>query len=478
MIADLQPYPSMKESGVRWIGLVPEHWDVMRVQRIGRLFKGNGGSKEDEVSAGVPCVRYGDLYTWHEFFIRNTRAHVAPDRSRSYTQIRYGDVLFAASGETLEDIGRSAVNLIEGEVRCGGDILVLRPRIAVVPSYLGYAADSTPAKHQKALMGRGFTVVHIYASQLRQLMLPIPPVAEQTSIALFLNHANKLIRRHIQAKKKLIALLNEQKQSIIHQAVTRGLDPNVRLKPSGAEWLGDVPEYWKMRRAKYLFREVDERSTSGKELLLSLRMYRGLVPHHEVSDAPISSDALIGYKKVVPGQIVMNRMRAALGMFGLANQEGLVSPDYAIFEPVEGLEPQFYLHLFKTPVARGAFRVESKGLGTGSAGFMRLYTDRFGSIKLPVPPRREQLEIVRDIHRQAQNIEVGEARIRREVDLLHEYRARLMVEVVTGKLDVRKAVANLPIEHEEALELDEVETQDEDDVETGYDLGEEIEVEA
>ena len=219
---------------------------------MGSLFKGNGGNKGDEVSAGVPCVRYGDLYTRHEFFVTRSKACVSKERAGAYTPIRYGDVLFAASGETMEDIGRSGVNLIEGDARCAGDVLVLRPEIPAVPRYLGYAADSPASRNQKACMGRGFTVVHIYGSQLKRLLLPLPPLPEQAAIVRFLDHADRRIRRYIRAKQKLIKLLEEQKQAIIHRAVTRGLDPNVRLKPSGVEWLGDVPEHWEVVRLKAL----------------------------------------------------------------------------------------------------------------------------------------------------------------------------------------------------------------------------------
>jgi type I restriction enzyme S subunit len=125
--AGLRPYPKMKDFGVPWLGEVPEHWEVQTVGRLGQLFKGNGASKADEVAVGVPCVRNGDLYTRHEFFITKTKACVAPDRATAYTPIRFGDLLFAASGETDEDIGRSAVNLLRTDARCGGDVLVLRP---------------------------------------------------------------------------------------------------------------------------------------------------------------------------------------------------------------------------------------------------------------------------------------------------------------------------------------------------------------
>ena len=152
---DLKPYPEMKDSDVPWLGDVPEHWEVVTLGRIGRFFKGNGGTKDDEVEEGIPCIRYGDLYTQYKFFIRTCRSYVSTERATDYTAIRYGDVLFAGSGETIEEIGKSAVNLLDSEARCGGDILLWRPTRKVVPPFLGYASDSPQSVYQKACMGRG-----------------------------------------------------------------------------------------------------------------------------------------------------------------------------------------------------------------------------------------------------------------------------------------------------------------------------------
>jgi type I restriction enzyme, S subunit len=193
----LHPYPAYKDSGVPWLGEVPEHWEASPIGRIGQLFKGKGGSKEDEVSDGVPCVRYGDLYTKHEFFIRNSKAFVTPARAADYTPIHRGDVLFAASGETMEDIGRSAVNLMNSAACCGGDVLLLRPKMEIDAKFLGYVADSVASKRQKACMGRGFTVVHIYASELKRLVLPLPSLPEQVAVVRFLEYADRRIRRYI-----------------------------------------------------------------------------------------------------------------------------------------------------------------------------------------------------------------------------------------------------------------------------------------
>ena len=244
---------------MEWLGTVPAHWEVRHLGRIGRFSKGGGGTKEDATEHGVPCVRYGDLYTHHRFFITASRTCVSPELAATvYTPIQYGDVLFAGSGETIDEIGRSAVNLIRGPVCCGGDVIIFRPSIDAEARFLGYVADCSASVHQKACIGRGFTVVHIYSSDLKYMTVALPPVPEQAAIVRFLDHADRRIRRYIQAKETLIALLQEQKQAVIHRAVTRGLDPNVRLKPSGVEWLGDVPEHWEIRRLKSMVRRIDQ----------------------------------------------------------------------------------------------------------------------------------------------------------------------------------------------------------------------------
>ena len=145
MLAGLRPYPRTKDSGVEWLGEVPAHWEVRRLGQIGELLKGRGGTKEDEVDEGVPCVRYGDLYTTHTWVIAESRSCVSQERAREYTPIRYGDLRFAASGETADEIGKSAVNLMGSKACCGGDIILLRPRGRLDPRFMGYAADCRAA---------------------------------------------------------------------------------------------------------------------------------------------------------------------------------------------------------------------------------------------------------------------------------------------------------------------------------------------
>ena len=258
MSAGVQPYREMKNSSVGPMGRLPAHWEVRKLGQIGRFWKGNGGTKEDEVAEGVPCIRYGDLYTTHTYFIRDSRACIPSNRATDYTPIEFGDVLFAASGETVEEIGKSAVNLIQGTAYCGGDVILFRPNRAVDAKYMGYATDCRPAAIQKAHMGRGFTIIHIYGDQLKRLALPLPPVHEQAAIVRFLEHADRQIQRYIRAKEKLISLLEEKKQAIIHEAVTGQIDIRTgeqyaSYTDTGMAWPRRIPKHWGLQRSKRVF---------------------------------------------------------------------------------------------------------------------------------------------------------------------------------------------------------------------------------
>ena len=191
-----KPYPAYKPSGVEWLGDVPEHWEVRKLGQIGRFSKGSGGNKEDEVSAGLPCVRYGDLYTSHEYFIRKSRSYVSEKKAVDYTPIRYGDVLFAGSGETIDEIGKSAVSLLRLDAVCGGDVIILRPNRQFDAEFMGYAMDCRSVATQKAVMGRGITVMHIYSSHLKNVTIAVPPLSEQKAIVRYLgNTTNSSILR-------------------------------------------------------------------------------------------------------------------------------------------------------------------------------------------------------------------------------------------------------------------------------------------
>ena len=285
-----------------------------------------------------------------------------------------------------------------------------------------------------------------YAEFARQA-LPLPPIAEQAAIVRYLDHVDRRIRRYVSAKRKLIALLEEEKQAVINQAVTRGIDPNVRLKPSDVEWLGDVPEDWERRRLKTVLKPIDQRSATGSETLLSLRRDHGVVVYAEHFTRPPQSRSLVGRCKLVRvGHLVVNRLQANNGLVFSSALDGLVSPDYSVFQEKAPVHMPYLSDLLRTPTFRAHFRRNATGLGTGTAGFLRLYDDTLLETPVFLPSPSDQGRIVEYLDKSTADIDTAIGRTHRQIELIEEYRTRLIADVVTGKLDVREAAARLPDE--------------------------------
>ena len=429
----------MKRSDVEWLGQVPAHWEVTRLGRFGKFLKGNGGTKDDEASSGIPCVRYGDLYTTHEFVVLQARSFVSKEKVKDYTSIRFGDVLFAASGETIDEIGKSAANLIPSEACCGGDVIIFRPSREVDARYIGYATDCLPSRIQKATMGRGITVMHVYGHQLKRLSLALPPFPEQTAIVRFLEYVDRRIRRYIRSKEKLITLLEEQKQAIIHQAVTGQIDvrtgePYPDYKDSGVEWLGEVPEHWEVSRVKTEFHSLNHRriplgSPERGKMTRRRYDYYGASGVIDKVDDYLFDDELLLIAEDGANLVLRNLPLAvvARGRFWVNNHAHVLKPRRGHLEFLAGVMESFsYL-----PWISGAAQP-------------KLTQDRLMGIAIAVPPSEEQDRIASFVATETSRLCIRITRAKRQIDLLQEYRTRLIADVVTGKLDVRRAAATLP----------------------------------
>ena len=447
MTLRLKPYLAMKSSGIKWLGGIPEGWHLSQLGRIGQLSKGCGGTKLDEVPKGVPCIRYGDLYTQHGAFIYESRSFITQERATDYANCSYGDILFAASGETLEDIGKSAVNLIASPVCCGGDVLMFRPTASLEPRFLAYALDAPPAVHQKACMGRGVTVMHLYNDQLKYLVCAIPPLPEQTAIVRYLDYVDRRVRRYVGAKERLIERLEEQKQVIVHRAVTRGLDPNVRLKDSGVAWLGEVPEHWEVRRTKNAFLRI----VGGSTPLSQETRFWGS-PHVWVTPSDISKATYLfdskrhltqqGLEncasKLLPAGSIVVTSRAPVGNVAQVKVPFCTNQGCkTLVKNEREINSSFALNLFKILLS------ELQSLANGTT-FTEISSHRLGEICIPLPPLLEQTAIVEHLDQATIAIDTALANTKRQIELLKEYRTRLIADVVTGKLDVREAAAALP----------------------------------
>ena len=304
MIAQLKPYPATKDSGVKWLGEVPAHWEVRRMRNVSQLRVSNVDKHSKEGEAPVRLCNYVDVYK--NDHIRSGMAFMAATAKADEVdrfRLCSGDVLITKDSEAWNDIGVPAlVQNVDADVVSGYHLALLRPDTKQLEgTFLFRAMQSRGVAHQFHVEAKGVTRYGLSHDAIKSVQLPVPPLPEQTAIARFLDHAHRRIQRYIRAKKKQITLLEEQKQAIIHQAVTGQIDvrtdqPYSAYKTSGVEWQQEMPVHWERQRLKALLRPVDRRSITGNETLLSLRRDHGVVIYAEHFSRPPQSESLVGYK--------------------------------------------------------------------------------------------------------------------------------------------------------------------------------------
>ena len=440
-----KPYDAYRPTGNEWLMRVPKHWEHLPLRRIGKFLKGSGGSKDDAQPTGLPCIRYGDLYTAHRTFVREAASYISPAMASQYTLLQAGDTLFAASGETIDEIGKSAVNLLEGSAYCGGDVIVLRPQRPMVSRYLGYTLNCRPVVAQKSLGGRGITVMHIYPRHLKSVVLPLPPMEEQNALARFLDHVTCKIDRYIRAKEKLIALLGEQRQTVVKQAVTGQIDIRTgrrfsAFKASGFDWLGEIPEHWQMVRNGRVFAQRNETGHPELPILeVSLRSGVRLREFGSSGRRQVMSDRS-RYKRAAKGDVTYNMMRMRQGAVGVAPTDGLVSPAYVVAKPMPGTDSRYFDHLYRTRSYMTEVDKYSRGIVKDRN---RLYWEDFKQMLTPCPPSDEQAAIADAVDRQTATTGACLRDMRSQISLAREYHSRLVTDVVTGKADVRHFVHDM-----------------------------------
>ncbi|MFB1644268.1 restriction endonuclease subunit S [Campylobacter molothri] len=208
----------LKNSGIEWLGEIPEHWEMVRLANFGIFLKGNGISRQDLIEDGEPAIHYGDIYTKYEISTTALKSRISTETAQNITSIHNGDILFAGSGETKEDIGKNIVYLGKEKAFAGGDVIIFRQKKNNA-LFLSYALNTKYVKSLKGIDSKGEIIVHIYASNLKDIKIPIPPLKEQEQIANFLDEKCEKIDSLITKIKKQIELIKEYKTTLINEAV-------------------------------------------------------------------------------------------------------------------------------------------------------------------------------------------------------------------------------------------------------------------
>ena len=436
MIEDLKPYAEYKDSGLPWLGQVPSHWVVSPLARLARLKSVINQSDRQLLSVYLRrgVVRFCD--------VAEKRTNTTSEDLGKYQAVDPGDFVL-----NNQQAWRGSVGVSDFSGIVSPAYLVLALSSQYLPRYANLLFRDQSMVDQYLICSKGVGTIqrNLYWPHLKHVGVVAPPPDEQAAIVRFLDWANGRLERAIWAKRKVIALLNEQKQAIIHRTVTRGLDPSGPLKPSGIPWLGDIPAHWDIRRAKYLFREVDERSMDGSEELLSVSHLTGITPRSQKNITMFKAASYVAHKVCKPGDLVVNTMWAWMGALGVSTHTGIISPAYAVYRPLNynRIVGAYMDNVLRTKPYLSNIICRSTGL---RASRLRLYPDEFFRLEIIQPPHDEQLKIVESIQVETADLDTAISRLNREIDLLREYRTRLVADVVTGKLDVREAATRLPDE--------------------------------
>ena len=475
MIDGLKPYPAMKDSGVPWLDKVPKHWGVRRISSVADMRVSNVDKHTKETELPVRLCNYVNVYRNGKItdripFMRATAT--SEEIERFHVQI--GDVLITKDSETWNDIGvPSLVEYAPADLVCGYHLALFRPRKPLaIGAYLHRALQSPGVAYQFHIAANGVTRYGLSHNSIGSVQLPLPPVSEQADIARFLDHMDRRIRKYIRAKQELVRLLEEQKQVIVHRSVTRGLDANVQLKPSGVEWLGDVPHRWRIWQLGHFSRigngstpsrgNADYWSAGFYPWLNSSRVNRSPITtaNQFVTDRALKECHL---PIVTPGSllIAITGQGKTRGTSAILGMEATINQHIAYITPRAGFVVPDFLH----SVLIGAY-LELRRISDDSGSTKGALTcDAVSHFKIPIPPLDEQHQIVTHILKETRTANAAISQAERETGLLREYRTRLFSDVVTGKLDVREAATHLPDEVEKSEPLEETDASpDADDL--------------
>jgi type I restriction enzyme S subunit len=453
MIADLKPYPEYKESGQEWLGQVPAHWDLKPGHAAFDKRKiPNTGLKENTVLS----LSYGKI----KVKPTDKQHGLVPESYETYQIVDKGNIIIRGT-----DLQNDKTSLRIGLARNRGIIssayLCLHCRDTVSPEY-GYQIlntfDLTKAIYR---YGSGLRQ-NLDQGEIKRLPIFLPPPSEQAAVVRFLDHWNGRLEKAIRSKRRVIALLQEQKQAIIHRAVTRGLDPNVKLKDSGIPWLGDIPQHWEVRRVKQVTQILRGKFTHRPRNDPSL--YDGPFPFIQTGSVARAKKFITEYKqtlnerglavsKMFPKGTLCMTIAANIGDVAILDFEACFPDSIVGFVPQRYLDRDFLFFVFrcmKQELLADA-PVNTQG---------NLNVERIGLKGIPYPALDEQQAIAKNIEAETGTFNTAIARTEREIALMQEYRTRLTADVVTGKLDVRAAAAKLPDVAEAAQDepLEELET--------------------
>ncbi|MEV6890922.1 restriction endonuclease subunit S [Kribbella sp. NPDC051137] len=401
---------------------LPAGWDLVRIRDVASLTNGYPFSSDDFAPSGdLPLVRIRDLLT-------NSFETFVSGESPRDARIDDGDLIIGMDGDFNVRLWKRGPAALNQRLCC------LRPRQGTDIRFLAYALPRALSVINDLTFST--TVKHLSSSQVLSERIPWPQVEEQQRIADFLDDRISEIDRLMAVKEATVARLDERRVALISQRCFRGVHGEP-LRASGIGPIGDIPESWHVARNKLILREMADLSRHGDEELLSVSHITGITPRSEKNVYMFLAESMEGYKRVRPADLVINTLWAWMGALGVSKFSGIVSPAYGVYEfTTQDAVPEYFDLLYRTPEYVCEMTRYSKGVWTSR---LRLYPEAFLSLRVPLPSRAEQIEIVTTIEKELEPDRHLRDAILRSIRLLEERRSALISAAVTGQIDVTTA---------------------------------------
>jgi type I restriction enzyme S subunit len=426
----LQKYSAYKDSGVEWLGEIPEHWEITRVKNIFRLVVEPAPKNNDFELLSV-YTEIG-VKPRKELEERGNKA----SSTDGYWFVKKGDIVV---NKLLAWMGAIGVSNYDGVTSPAYDIL--RAKVQLESNFYHYlfrneACVSELKKHSRGIMDMR---LRLYFDKFGDVMIPFPAFSEQQKIVSFLDRKTAQIESATAIKQKQIELLKERRQILIHRTVTRGLNPKVKLKDSGVEWIGEIPEHWEVKKVTHLFDKIGSGTTPTSG---DLKYYDGKYNFLQTGDLNdgkiIQTNRTLKEKafndfsslKIYPKKsLVMAMYGATIGKLGILEIESATNQACCVFcKPINILVDYFFYILL-------AFRLEIVSFGYGG-GQPNISQDLIKSLRFPIPPEFEQTEIMEYIEKSTTKISIAINLKEKEIEKLKEYKSVLINEAVSGKVKI------------------------------------------
>lgn len=428
----MKAYKKYKDSGINWIGQIPEHWNVNAIRSLFREVK---EKTKDDSGVLLSLSQYTGVRPKAE--CENNVGMFEAETTVGYNIVHKGQFVMNIM---LAWNGSYSVSNYDGIISpayCVFDFI-----LDVSKKYYDYLLRMKCYAGAFKTMSKGIieSRLRLYPQYFKTFPIVVPPKDEQDAIVAYIDKKVADIDRFVAAKERQLSLLDELKQKIIADAVTgkcpeaMGRKRAPEYKETNIPWIPQIPAHWEVNSIRYLLKEAKETTDNGKGTLLSLSQYTGVKPKSECEKIGMfEAESTIGYNVVHIGQFVMNIMLAWNGSYAVSNYEGIISPSYCIFDFIVDVNKMYYNYLLRMKSYAGAFKTLSKGIIDSR---LRLYPQYFRSFPIIIPPKEEQDSIVAYIDKKVSQIAKLRSGIESQIKHLKEYKQTIISDAVTGKVCV------------------------------------------